>query len=315
MGSHADDLLDLILQAGYNNDNINRRLEELRDFMSEETALFFLARELDLDVGSLLVNSDMSEEIEIDYDELRVNISELTEGLTNIVVLGRIKKVFPLHNFIRKDGTPDVVRSFIIYDNTGECKVVLWGISNVKVSESKFFKINEVIRVIADYSKLSKYNNIERMELHVGFKGKIILAPGDLDYSRIPKLNETIGNFSPIQNASKIKEFIPSAELRKYDGFFSGKIKGKVIDIQPILPIKSKKNRDIKLLLKFTLSDGISTILINAWNEKSLECAKTISVGDNIELYNVIIKFDKYLHDKVLNLHSKSILNKINEIN
>ncbi|TFF63423.1 MAG: hypothetical protein EU521_01795 [Promethearchaeota archaeon] len=315
MGCHADDLLDLILQAGYNKDNIQRRLDELRDFMSEETALFFLARELDIDVGSFLVNSEMSEEIEIDYDEFRVNISELTEGMTNIVVLGRIKKVFPMHNFTRKDGTSDVVRSFIINDNTGECKVVLWGIRNVKVSESKFFKFNEVIRIIADYSKLSNYNNIEKMELHVGFKGKIILAPGDVDYSRIPKLDESLGNDSPNQNAPKIREFTPIAELHKYDGFFSGKIKGKVLDIQPILPIKSKKNRDIKLLLKFTLSDGISTIIINAWNERSLECAKTISVGDNIELYNVIIKFDKYLHDKVLNLHSKSILNKINEIN
>ena len=314
MGSHADDLLDLILQAGYNNDNIQRRLEELRDFMSEETALFFLARELDIDFGSLLVNSDMNEEIESDYDEFKVNISELTEGMTNIVVLGRIKKIFPTHNFIRKDGTPDVVRSFIIDDNTGECKVVLWGISNVKISESKFFKFNEIVRIISNQCKLSNYNNIERIELHVGFNGKIILAPGDVDYSKIPKLDESIGNYSSNQNIPKIGKFTPIAELHKYDGFFKGKIKGKVLDIQPILPIKSKKNRDIKLLLKFILSDGISTILINAWNEKSLECAKTISVGDNIEVYNVLINFDKYLQEKVLNLHSKTILNKVNEI-
>ncbi len=315
MGSHVDDIIDLILQAGYNNDDIQQRLEELRDFMSEETALFFLAKELGLEVGSFSISSGVGEETEIDYEEFRVDISKLTEGMTNIVVLGRIKKIFPTHNFIRKDGTPDVLRPFIISDNTGECKVVLWGVNNVKLSESKFFKFNEVVRVISNQCKLNKYNNTERMELHVGFNGKIILAPEDVDYSRILKLDETIGNFSPNKNASKIIEFTSIADLHKYEGFFSGRIRGKILDIQPILPIKSKKNKDIKLLLKFTLSDSISTILINAWNEKSLECAKTISVGDNIELYNVLIKFDKYLQDKVLNLHSKSILNKINEIN
>ena len=74
MGSQADDLRDLILQAGYSNDNIQRRLEELRDFMSEETALFFLAKELGLEVGSFSINSGVGEETEIDYDEFIMKV-------------------------------------------------------------------------------------------------------------------------------------------------------------------------------------------------------------------------------------------------
>ncbi len=309
MSSQADSLLDLILQAGYSEENIQRRLEELRDFMSEETALFFLAKELNLDVGSFSINSGTGEENEIDYDEFRVDISKLTEGMANIVVLGRIKRILPANNFTRKDGTPDIVRSFIIYDNTGECRVVLWGADNVKLSESKFFKINEVVRVISNQCKLNTYNDVKRMELHIGFNGKIVIAPGDVDNSKIPN---PIDDFSPKQSEISTEEIVSIAELQKYDGFFNGKIKGEIISIQPILPIKSIKSNETKLLLKFILSDGNFSILVNAWDNISLECAKIISVGDIIELCNFLIKFDEYLQKRVINLHKKSTLHKIN---
>ncbi len=136
-------LYQSLLEAGFSEkeifDKIKKKGDEYQGFMSKQAILVLIAKECGLNIQI----SDADREIyvtndeEIDYDEFKIDISEVTENMSNIVILGRIGKIFNVNSFHRKDGTLGNVGSFLIYDNSGSIKIVLWG-EHVKIMNEKY---------------------------------------------------------------------------------------------------------------------------------------------------------------------------------
>ena len=179
MSTEIEDIYDSLLKSGMSEkeikDEVKEKTEELKGFMTQKGALFLIAKEKGISISPAMgLENSTNIGQDIDYNEFLVRISDLTEGMDNLVLLGRIRAIYETKAFQRKDGTPGMVGSFLLQDASGTIRVVFWG-EHVDMMKSEVFRVNEIIRIIGAYSKMNR----EKLEVHLGRKGKAILAPDD----------------------------------------------------------------------------------------------------------------------------------------
>ena len=299
MSSNIEDIYQALLKAGITEDDIDRQVEEkyneFQGFMSKQAILFLIAKKQGLDIAS----SDIGEPIhyEIDYNDFAIPISEVTETMNNIVITGRILRVFNMHNFVRKDGSHGKVGSFIIGDKSGTIKVVLWN-DQAKIMERDFFKAGEIIQVVGEYSKIGLNDEIE---VHLSKAGKIILSPKDVNLPLIPVM-ESFQDSNRTQSLRK-DSGLSIKDLYEKEGFIKS-ITGiiKVEEFKELI----KKDGEKTFLLKLLLTDDISSIRVLLWGVNAVETLKIVSDGDSVHLSNVAIRKNAYTSEKELIFTSKS---------
>jgi len=240
---------------------------ELKGLISEEGALFIIAKELGVDVKD--ENKDLLKDIEI-------NIADVTPNMKNITLIGRIKQVNKVFTFDKKDGGTGNVGSFILYDNSGEIRIVLWDDDTQLLAKPEFEK-NELVKILNGYARKGKMDDTE---VHIGRLGKILIAPEDVDYKKYPKMKEKSIAIEDI-NLS-----LPSVS-----------IEGKVLQIFPIKEF-TRKSGEIGKVCSLTLMDSTGSIKITLWNEDT-EKINDLNVDDIISITN--------LNPKLSSLDSKSI--------
>jgi len=302
MCTEINDSYQALMEAGLSLKDIKQKIkakaEEYQGFMSEEAILFLIAKEYNLKVNSLYIDSDFYDEFEerIDYDEFTINISKIKENMTNIVLLGRIEKRIGVRNFVHKDGTSGNVGSFLINDGTGRIKIVLWG-DQSKIMENNYFQNGEIIRIIGGYSKKDINNNLE---VHLGRNGKIILAPDDVNLKRFPLINE-LNKAKPEK-----KPILKIRDLHDFDGYVKN-IEG-IIDF--VLDFKeiNLKNGEKSFLFKFVLRDETSSIIVVIWGINAIEYLKFINQGEKVKLYNVRVKFNTFTQQNEISFIKNSKL-------
>ena len=295
MSSNIEDIYQALINAGIDeetiNSQINEKYNEFQGFMSKQAILFLIAKEHGLDIVSS--NSDEITQYEIDYNDFAISISNVTETMSNIVITGRILRNFGTKNFVRKDGTPGIVGSFIIGDNSGTIKIVLWD-DQAKIMENEYFHIGEIVQIIGGYSKVGIN---EKIEVHLSKTGKIILSPKKVELKNIPELEafkdlEVQGTISLKRDSGMLIE-----ELYAKEGFIKS-ITG-IIQIEEFKEI-IKNNGEETFLLKLILSDDTSSIRVLIWGMNAIESLKNLSDGDGVKLSDVIIKENSYTNEKEL---------------
>lgn len=289
MSANIEDIYQALVNAGVDEETINKEINdkynEFQGFMSKQAILYLIAKEHGLDIGSS--NNDENFQYEIDYNDFAILISDITEAMSNIVITGRIIKNFGIKNFVRKDGSPGMVGSFVIGDNLGTVKIVLWD-EQVKIMEHDYFKVGEIVQVIGGYSKIGVN---EEIEVYLSKAGKIILSPKNGDLSHIPKW-ELKGTKS-LKKDSKLS----IKELYDKEGFIKS-ITG-IIQIEEFKEIV-KKNGEKTFLLRLVLTDDSSSIHVVFWGIKAVEILKMLKDGDGVKLSNMLIKENSYTNEKEL---------------
>ncbi|MFX1259975.1 MAG: hypothetical protein ACFFAN_19170 [Promethearchaeota archaeon] len=277
-------------------------MEEYKDFMSEKGILFLIAKEFGVNIRSPDIDFEVYKEIdqEVDYDEFAIKISDISENMNNIVLLGRIGKIFGKKSFIRKDSTLGFFGSFIIYDDSGSVKVVLWG-DRARIIGESYFKINELVRIIGGYSKVGLN---QQLEVNLGKRGKILLAPEDIDSKKVPKVR----TIDSIENSANIMVKIDDLYDMK-EGFIP-RIEGIVDNIEEFKELRLKSG-DKSFLLKIILRDDTSSIKMIAWGMNAIECLKSINIGDKVRLSNSLLKYNTYNNFNELHFVKSSKLVKI----
>jgi len=285
MSLNREEIYNALVNSGLSEQEIKKELKkmenEYQDIVSENGMLFMIAKEKDLPIIQELYKEL---ENEIDHDEFAISISEIREGMSNIVLLGKIQYIIKPREFVHKDGTPGKVGSFLLNDGTGGIKIVLWG-EQTKVMAHEFFKINELIRIIGGYAKKNREGNIDVYE---GKKGRVILAPDDVELRRFPLLQGL--HFSESDDTALLK--IPDKEEK-----FISTIEGTVVKIEQFEE-KKLKNGEMTFLLRFLLTSELSTIPVVVWGMQAVECLKLIDKGISIKLVNIITKFNEYSHQE-----------------
>ena len=303
-----DELYDTLMNAGLSEDEIEKQIlqkaEDFQGFITKKGILFLIAKEMGLSIQSSEIEPELYEEFEedIDYDEFTIKISEVQENMSNIVLLGRIQKNLGIRHFNRKDGTPGVVGSFLLNDGTKSIKIVLWS-DHVKVMESEYFKINEIVRIIGAYSKMG-INKL--LEIHLGKKGKILLSPKNINPGKIPQIRPNLIESVPKMNNNPNKII---QKIQNLNGFIKN-VEGVITNIDEFKEI-DKKNGEKSFLLKLIISDETSSIKLILWDMKAIECLRLINVGDYILLSNVLIKTNSYTGEKEITFTQYSRLKKI----
>ena len=248
-------------------DMVEEKKKELKGLISEEGALFVIARELGVDVKE--ENKDLLKDIDL-------NISDITENMKNISITGRIKEIYNVNKFNKADGGTGYVGSFLLHDKTGDIRIVLWD-DNVSIFNEDNFEPNELVKIINGIARKGRFQD---KEIHIGRYGKIILSPDDVDYNKYPKVKFELVNINDINLNLK-----------------SLSLEGKIIQISPIKEF-NRKNGEIGKVGSLTLLDSTGSIRITFWNEDT-EKLKNLQINDVITISN--------LNPRLNSLDSKTI--------
>ncbi|MBY8981703.1 MAG: DUF2240 family protein [Candidatus Lokiarchaeota archaeon] len=254
-----DYIRKIIEETGLHKDEIENlvkgKKEELKGLISDEGALFIIAKELGVDVKDQ--NSDFMEDIEI-------NISDITSNMKNIILVGRIKDISRINTFKKKDGNTGKVGSFLLNDKTGDIRVVLWD-DNTEILENDNFKIDELVKLVNGYAKEGKYG----IEVHIGNLGKVVLSPNDVDYKKYPKIVS--------------KEDIPINEINLSQRLVS--VQGKVMQKSKLNEFE-KKDGSLGKVCSIFLTDPTNSIRITFWDDKT-DLLQDIETGNVIKITNL----------------------------
>jgi len=233
-------------------DLVNKKKEEFKGLISDESALLMIAKELKVDVQAQ----------EKEYlNDIEIKIKDISVGMKNITLIGRINEIYKIFTFNRSDGSEGRVGSFLLNDESGSIRVVLWD-DDTKILNHQSFVKNEIVKIYNAYAKNGRDGFVE---IHIGKFGKIVLSPDDINHKKIPKITEKYIN---------IKEI--GSSLR------TASIKGKVIRITAISEFVRNDGSEGKVR-SITLGDSTGTIRVVFWNEDVTKI-KSLQVGDNISI-------------------------------
>lgn len=252
---------------------VEEKKEELKGLISDEGALFVIAKELGVDVAS--ENKELLNDIEL-------NISDITLNMKNIVIVGRIKDIYHVNSFNKKSGETGHVGSFLLRDNTGDIRIVLWD-DQVSIFKDERFEKNEIVKILNGTAKNGRNGGIE---IHVGGFSKIDLAPEDVDYKKYPKIKE---------------QFVKIQDINESLGSIS--TEGKVMSHFPVKDFirKDGQNGSVSSII---LRDSTGKVRITFWNE-DIEKIENLEVGDFISLTNLNPRKSNYAENRI-DVHANS---------
>ncbi len=264
----------IIQDTGLTRSEIHNKVEEkkseLKGLISDEGALFLIAKEFGVDVSN--ENIDLIKDIEI-------NISDISLNMKNITLIGRIKEIYSVYEFNKENQEKGYVGSFLLHDTTGEIRIVLWN-EHANMFTNENFKKNELVKILNGYTKEGRYGT----ELHIGRLGKIILSPDDVDYKKYPKIKE---EFIDINKISKMLKSVS--------------IEGKILRIYPTKTF-TKKSGENGTLVTINLMDSTSTVRVNFWND-DISKMNNIKIGDYVSITSLRPR-ESNLNPNLITLHA-----------
>jgi len=292
----VDELFQKLLDLGLSEEELEKKVkdkvEEYGGFMSKQGVLFIIARENGLDVRSPDIDDYVYDDLEeeVDYDEFTIDITDLREGMSNIVLLGIILTFQKVREFVRKDQSAGKVCSFLLGDVTGIVKVVLWD-ERADIVNQEYFKPKELVRVIGGYSKLGRN---EAIEVHLGRKGLLVLSP-EVSAKKRKQFEEiTIASSEETTPKSNLEPLRQAIEKNKYISAVKG-----TIQIEEFKELELKSGDKSFLLTMFLEVEGF-TIRVKAWGMNAVECLKMVNDGDFVSITNLAVKENKYTTEKEL---------------
>jgi len=85
-------------------------------------------------------------ELGVNFENATLKISELMSGMKKVNVTGKIISLFPVREFKKKDREGKVV-NFIIADDSGSTRAVLWDTNHIELIEKKEIKEGDVVEI------------------------------------------------------------------------------------------------------------------------------------------------------------------------
>ena len=158
-------------------DLVKEKKDELKGLITDDGALFIIAKDLGVDI---------KEEENALLKDIDITISDISQNMKNITLIGRIKDIYNINNFTKKDGSTGYVGSFLLHDDTGDIRIVLWD-ERVNILREENFVKNELIKIINGTAREGRNG---QLEIYVGSYGKLIIAPEDVDYKKYPKITQ-----------------------------------------------------------------------------------------------------------------------------
>ncbi len=164
-------------------EQIKKKLKSLDGLVSEEGAAYIVANELGVKLFE-------------DASAGPLKLNNLVAGMRSVEAIGKITRIFEIRSF-QKEGRTNEVGSFVIEDETGRSRVVIW---DERVNWIKEGRITEgqVVRIRNGYVKVNK---IGGKEVHLSNRSQLILdTETEIKTSTVEVTSVKIKNIQPDQD-------------------------------------------------------------------------------------------------------------------
>jgi ssDNA-binding replication factor A large subunit len=107
-------------------------------------------------------------ELGINFEDQDLKISELMAGMRKVNVVGKVINIFPVREF-DKNGRSGKVANFVIADDTGSTRVVLWDVNHIELIENEVIKVGDVVEIKAGSTRdseihLSSFSELKKSD-------------------------------------------------------------------------------------------------------------------------------------------------------
>lgn len=171
-------------------DNIIKRILALKPNLTAEAVKELIEQERAKAAGLLteeaaahLVASNLGVNGAGERIEAKLKIGDLTAGLSDVSLTGRVIHIFPSRTFDRDNNRKGKVLRLLIGDKSGAVPVVFWDDKADHVEASKL-KSGKIVRILHGYSRERRGN----IEINIGNRGQIFMEPMDAVEEDYPKL-------------------------------------------------------------------------------------------------------------------------------
>ncbi|MCW4013345.1 MAG: OB-fold nucleic acid binding domain-containing protein [Candidatus Bathyarchaeota archaeon] len=171
-------------------EDIIKRILALKPNLTEEAVRELIEQERAKAAGLLteeaaahLVSSNLGINGAGERIEAKLKIADLTAGLSDVSLTGRVIHIFPSRSFDRDNNRKGKVLRLIIGDKTGSVVVVFWDDKADHVEASKL-KPGKIVRILHGYSRERRGN----IEINIGNRGQLFMEPMDAVEEDYPKL-------------------------------------------------------------------------------------------------------------------------------
>ena len=166
----------IVKSSGLEKEEVERKVEakkaKLSGLISKEGAAQIIAAELG-----------------INFEDQDLKISELMGGMRKVNVVGKIINLFPVREY-SKNGREGKVANFVIADDTGSTRVVLWDINHIALIENETIKVGDVVEIkngstrdseihLSGFSELKKSDKVLE-----DVKTEAVVSEGSLEEAR-----------------------------------------------------------------------------------------------------------------------------------
>lgn len=117
--------------------------------------------------------------------EAKLKIGDLTPGLSDVSLTGRVIHVFPPRTFERDNNKQGKVLRMILGDKSGSAVLVFWDEKADHVIASKL-EPGKIVRLLHGYSRERRGN----VEVNVGNRGQLFMEPMDAVQEDFPSMEE-----------------------------------------------------------------------------------------------------------------------------
>jgi len=250
-------------------DKINAKINELKGLVSEEGAAFIIASELGINL--------------LEQPQSKVwKIADLVPGSGLVDVEGHVDRVFNITPYVRNNEAKEV-GSFLLRDDTGDIRVVLW---DDKVNLIKEGKLKGNIKI--KYATV-KQNLAGKNELHVN-KRSVIISLNEVE-TDFKTQRKKIADLKLGQKAELLGEIV---KIFQPKWFPVCPICGKKAILAPegfICPVHKVIEPQKKLLISLYLDDGSGVIRASAfgknaeaiWACTGLECKPDLEIWNELQ--------------------------------
>ncbi len=240
---------------------IDAKLKQLSGLISRQGAAHIIANELGVKL--------------VDQVSGRLKIGNILSGMRDVETEGSVVRVFEQRTFETERG-PGKVASFLLGDDTGMVRVVLWNDQAEKIST---LGQNMTVKVVGGYTRgRPDQAGKERVEVHLNDRSKLIVtgeAPAGQDagqrfsrkkirdISEADELVEVLGTVYQVFDP-RFFEICPQCgrRARAHDSSFACDTHGQVTP-------------DYSYVLNLFLDDGTSTIRLVCFREQALRLLNT----------------------------------------
>ncbi len=236
---------------------INAKLKQLSGLISKQGAAHIVANELGVKL------------IEQVSGKLKVN--NIMGGMRDVETEGRVVRVFEVREF-KTERASGRVGSFIVGDESGTIRVVLWNDQTEKLSQ---LQENGTVRIVGAYTRASKdQNGKDRIEIHLNDRSKLILNPPGVSVAEVKQKEFT---------RKKIRDIVPEDNQVEVLGTIYQVFDPRFFEVCPECNRRVRAQNDVyncethgqvtptySFVLNLFLDDGTSTIRLVCFREQAL---------------------------------------------